>query len=143
MNFAEIDAEEDTENKVLLMNTYDRLIHLRNILETDDFQAKEIPDDVISTLMETKKTYLSLVEDVLIGYTKLQPKKEKASMLLSFIQKFGDKDIEYVDMLHKLVEQFDADENITETALDLKEKTEKMLGYKKVFDLSRVYFRFR
>ena len=77
MNFAEIDAEEDTENKVLLMNTYDRLIHLRNILETDDFQAKEIPDDVISTLMETKKTYLSLVEDVLIGYMKLQPKKER------------------------------------------------------------------
>jgi len=135
MNFAEIDTEEDTENKVLLMNTYDRLIHLRNILETDEFQPKEIPEDVISTLTETKKTYLALVEEVLVGYMKLQPKKEKASMLLSFIQKFGNKDIEYVSMLHTLVEQFDADENITETALDLKMKTEKMLGYKKVFDL--------
>ena len=137
MNFAEIDDDDDSEQKVLMMDTYDRLLRLRNILETDTFQPKndESSETLLSELKKKKKEYLELLEDVLLGYTRLVPKKEKANILLNFVQKFGNSDYKYVKEISALVEQFDRDEGVTTMGTELKEKTEKLLGLKKVFEL--------
>lgn len=82
-----------------------------------------------------KKEYTETVSDVLLGYIKLHSKKEKASLMLSVIDKFGSKDVKYVQMLSDVVEQFDRDECITENASELKEKTAKMLSMRNVFSL--------
>jgi hypothetical protein len=67
----------------------------------------------------------------------LHTKKEKASYLLSIIDKFGNKDVKYVEMLSQLVEQFDKDEGISESSEELKEKTKKMLAMRNVFSLCK------
>jgi hypothetical protein len=134
MNFAEI-SESDDGSEILMMNTYDRLLRLRTVLEHDNFQPKETPD-VLESLNALKKDYLALLEEVLMGYEKLQPKKDKADVLFHFVNKFGnDKELQYVKEISALVEQFEKDECIVEMAEELKDKTERMLGMKKVFEL--------
>jgi lipopolysaccharide biosynthesis regulator YciM len=136
MNFAELDEEDDNGAKVLMMDTYDRLLRLRSILEYGDNEP--IPKHELMESMKTlKKDYLDLVPDVLIGYMNLHTKKEKASLMLSIIDKFGNKDVKYVEMLSQLVEQFDKDERITAEAEELKEKTNKMLAMRNVFSLCK------
>lgn len=133
MNFADLDDDQDYEQKVLMMDTYERLLRLRNILETDTFQPKAVEE--YTQLKQMKKEYLELLEEVLLGWARLQPKKDKANTLLSFVEKFGNSDYKYVQGINALIEQFDKDEGITELAAELKEKTEKLLGLKKVFEL--------
>ena len=133
MNFADLDDDQDYEQKVLMMDTYERLLRLRNILETDTFQPKAVEE--YTQLKQMKKEYLDLLEEVLLGWARLQPKKDKASTLLSFVEKFGNSDYKYVQEISALIEQFDHDEGITELAAEVKEKTEKLLGLKKVFEL--------
>jgi hypothetical protein len=84
-----------------------------------------------------KKEYLDLVSEVLIGYMNMHAKKEKASHMLSVLDKLGNKDVKYVEMLREVVEQFDRDECITEDAEKLKEKTTKMLSLRNVFSLCK------
>jgi hypothetical protein len=67
----------------------------------------------------------------------LHTKKEKASLMVSIIDKFGNKDVKYVEMLSQLVEQFDKDEGISAEAEELKEKTNKMLAMRNVFSLCK------
>jgi hypothetical protein len=136
MNFAELDEEDDNGAKVLMMDTYDRLLRLRSILEYTNYEP--IPKhDLMETMENLKKDYLDLVPEVLIGYMNLDSKKEKATYMLSIIDKFGNKDVKYVEMLSQLVEQFDKDEGITESAEELKEKTTKMLSMRNVFSLCK------
>jgi hypothetical protein len=136
MNFAELDEEDDNGAKVMMMDTYDRLLRLRNILEYTD--SEPIPKhELMETMENLKKDYLDLVPDVLIGYMNLHAKKEKASYLLSIIDKFGNKDVKYVEMLSQLVEQFDKDEGISDSSEELKEKTKKMLAMRNVFSLCK------
>ena len=123
MNFADLDDDQDYEQKVLMMDTYERLLRLRNILETDTFQPKAVEE--YTQLKQMKKEYLELLEEVLLGWARLQPKKDKANTLLSFVEKFGNSDYKYVQGINALIEQFDKDEGITELAAELKEKTEK------------------
>jgi hypothetical protein len=135
MNFAELDEEDDHGAKVLMMDTYDRLLRLRSILEFDDpITTKHEMMDSIEIL---KKEYLDLVSEVLIGYMNMHAKKEKASHMLSVLDKLGNKDVKYVEMLREVVEQFDRDECITEDAEKLKEKTTKMLSLRNVFSLCK------
>lgn len=136
MNFAELDEEDDNGAKVLMMDTYDRLLRLRSILEYTDNDP--IPQhESMETMDNLKKDYLDLVPDVLIGHMNLHSKKEKASHILSIIDKFGNKDVKYVEMLTQLVEQFDKDEGISAMAEELKEKTTKMLSMRNVFSLCK------
>ena len=136
MNFAELDEEDDNGAKVLMMDTYDRLLRLRSILEYED--NNPIPNhDLMETMEKLKKDYLDLVPEVLIGYMNLHSKKEKASDMLSIIDKFGNKDVKYVEMLSQIVEQFDKDEGISDSATELKEKTTKMLSMRNVFSLCK------
>ena len=136
MNFAELDEEDDNGAKVLMMDTYDRLLRLRSILEYED--NNPIPNhDLMETMENLKKDYLDLVPEVLIGYMNLHSKKEKASDMLSIIDKFGNKDVKYVEMLSQIVEQFDKDEGISDSATELKEKTTKMLSMRNVFSLCK------
>jgi hypothetical protein len=135
MNFAELDEEDDHGAKVMMMDTYDRLLRLRSILEFDDpITTKHEMMDSIEIL---KKEYLDLVSEVLIGYMNMHAKKEKASHMLSVLDKLGNKDVKYVEMLREVVEQFDRDECITEDAEKLKEKTTKMLSLRNVFSLCK------
>ena len=134
MNFAEIEDEEDALQKVAMMDTYDKLLRLRNILEHDIFQPKEIPP-IINELKKLKSDYLELLEEVILGYVTLAPKKERANTMLTLIERFGTSDVKYVDQLKEIVGQFDRDEGITELAAQIKEKTERLLGIKKVFEL--------
>ena len=136
MNFAELDEEDDNGATVLMMDTYDRLLRLRSILEYTDNDP--IPQhESMETMDNLKKDYLDLVPDVLIGHMNLHSKKEKASHILSIIDKFGNKDVKYVEMLTQLVEQFDKDEGISAMAEELKEKTTKMLSMRNVFSLCK------
>ena len=136
MNFAELDEEDDNGAKVMMMDTYDRLLRLRSILEYED--NNPIPNhDLMETMENLKKDYLDLVPEVLIGYMNLHSKKEKASDMLSIIDKFGNKDVKYVEMLSQIVEQFDKDEGISDSATELKEKTTKMLSMRNVFSLCK------
>lgn len=136
MNFAELDEEDDNGAKVLMMDTYDRLLRLRSILEYTDNEP--IPQhESMETMDNLKKDYLDLVPEVLIGHMNLHSKKEKASYMLSIIDKFGNKDVKYVQMLTQLVEQFDKDEGISAMAEELKEKTTKMLSMRNVFSLCK------
>ena len=136
MNLAELDEEDDNGAKVLMMDTYDRLLRLRSILEYTDNDP--IPQhESMETMDNLKKDYLDLVPDVLIGHMNLHSKKEKASHILSIIDKFGNKDVKYVEMLTQLVEQFDKDEGISAMAEELKEKTTKMLSMRNVFSLCK------
>lgn len=135
MNFAELDEEDDHGAKVMMMDTYDRLLRLRSILEFEDpITTKHEMMDSIEIL---KKEYLDLVSEVLIGYMNMHAKKEKASHMLSVLDKLGNKDVKYVEMLREVVEQFDRDECITEDAEKLKEKTTKMLSLRNVFSLCK------
>jgi hypothetical protein len=135
MNFAELDEEDDHGAKVMMMDTYDRLLRLRSILEFDDpITTKHEMMDSIEIL---KKEYIDLVSEVLIGYMNMHAKKEKASHMLSVLDKLGNKDVKYVEMLREVVEQFDRDECITEDAEKLKEKTTKMLSLRNVFSLCK------
>ena len=135
MNFAELDEEDDHGAKVMMMDTYDRLLRLRNILEFEDpITTKHELFDSIDSL---KKEYLDLVSEVLIGYMNMHTKKEKASHMLSVLDKLGNKDVKYVEMLREVIEQFDRDERITEDAEKLKEKTTKMLSLRNVFSLCK------
>jgi len=134
MNFAELGEEDDHDTKVRMMSVYDRLLRLRSVLEYETFSDTDVtPHEMTSQLNELKKEYLEVVPEVLVGYFKLQDKKEKASHILSIIDKFGNKDVLYVQQLAELVEQFDKDEGITEYAEQLREKTKKMLSLRKVF----------
>lgn len=136
MNFAELGEEDDHDTKVRMMSVYDRLLRLRSVLEYETFSDTDVvPHEIITQLNELKKEYLEIVPEVLVGYFKLQDKKEKASQILSIIDKFGNKDVLYVQQLAELVEQFDKDEGITEYAEQLREKTKKMLAMRKVFSL--------
>jgi hypothetical protein len=137
MNFAELDEEEDNGAKVLMMDTYDRLLRLRSILEFED-NDKPIPKhELFDTIDSLKKDYLDVVSEVLIGYMNMHAKKEKASLMLSVLDKLGNKDVKYVELLHEVVEQFDRDECITEDAEKLKEKTIEMLSLRNVFSLCK------
>lgn len=136
MNFAELDEEDDNGAKVMMMDTYDRLLRLRSILEYTDNEP--IPQhESMETMDNLKKDYLDLVPEVLIGHMNIHSKKEKASLMLSIIDKFGNKDVKYVEMLTQLVEQFDKDEGISAMAEELKEKTTKMLSMRNVFSLCK------
>jgi hypothetical protein len=136
MNFAELDEEDDHGAKVMMMDTYDRLLRLRSILEFEDYEP--IPKhDLIDTMENLKKDYLDVVSEVLIGYMNMHAKKEKASNMLCILDKFGNKDVKYVEMLKEVIEQFDRDECITEDAEKLKEKTKKMLAMRNVFSLCK------
>jgi hypothetical protein len=137
MNFAELDEEEDNGAKVLMMDTYDRLLRLRSILEFED-NDKPIPKhELFDTIDSLKKDYLDVVSEVLTGYLNMHAKKEKASLMLSVLDKLGNKDVKYVGMLSEVVEQFDRDECITEDAEKLKEKTIEMLSIRNVFSLCK------
>jgi hypothetical protein len=57
--------------------------------------------------------------------------------MLSVLDKLGNKDVKYVEMLRDVVEQFDRDECITEDAEKLKEKTTEMLSIRNVFSLCK------
>jgi len=136
MNFAQLDDEEDNESKVLMMDTYDRLLRLRNILEYEDTQS--VPKhDLSESLEKLKKEYFDILPEVLAGYMNIHSKKEKASLLLSIIDKFGNKDVKYVKMIRELVDQFDIDEQITVSSTELKEKTNRMLSMRNVFSLCK------
>ena len=136
MNFAELDEEDDNGAKVLMMDTYDRLLRLRSILEFEEI--KPIPKhEMFDTLDNLKKDYLDVVSEVLIGYMNLHAKKEKASNMLCILDKLGNKDVKYVQMLREVIEQFDRDECITEDAEKLKEKTTEMLSIRNVFSLCK------
>lgn len=135
MNFAELDEEDDHGAKVQMMNTYDRLLRLRNVLEFEENSSPIPKHELYDSVEKLKSEYIEKVSDVLTGYLNLHSKKEKASLMLSIIDKFGNKDIKYVQMLSQLVEQFDEDEGITEQAAILKEKTTEMLSLRNVFSL--------
>jgi predicted O-linked N-acetylglucosamine transferase (SPINDLY family) len=135
MNFAELDEEDDHGAKVQMMNTYDRLLRLRNVLEFEENSSPIPKHELYDSVEKLKAEYIEKVSDVLTGYLNLHSKKEKASLMLSIIDKFGNKDIKYVQMLSQLVEQFDEDEGITEQAAILKEKTTEMLSLRNVFSL--------
>jgi len=135
MNFAELDEEEDNGAKVLMMDTYDRLLRLRSILEFEEPIATK--HEMMDSIEKLKKEYLDLVSEVLIGYMNMHAKKEKASLMLSVLDKLGNKDVKYVELLREVVEQFDRDECITEDAEKLKEKTTKMLSIRNVFSLCK------
>ena len=137
MNFAELDEEEDNGAKVLMMDTYDRLLRLRSILEFEE-NDKPIPKhELFDSVDQLKSEYINAVTEVLTGYMNLHAKKEKASHMLSVLDKLGNKDVKYVKMLSEVVEQFDRDECITEDAEKLKEKTTKMLSLRNVFSLCK------
>ena len=137
MNFAELDEEDDNGAKVLMMDTYDRLLRLRNILEFEE-NDKPIPRHEMFGIMESlKKEYLDVVPEVLIGYMNLHAKKEKASHILTVMDKLGNKDVKYVEILSQLIEQFDKDEGISVLAEELKEKTTKMISMRNVFSLCK------
>jgi hypothetical protein len=137
MNFAELDEEEDNGAKVLMMDTYDRLLRLRSILEFEE-NDKPIPKhELFDTIDSLKKDYLDVVAEVLTGYMNMHAKKEKASLMLSVLDKLGNKDVKYVELLREVVEQFDRDECITEDAEKLKEKTIEMLSLRNVFSLCK------
>jgi hypothetical protein len=135
MNFAELDEEDDNGAKVMMMDTYDRLLRLRSILEFEDPITTK--HEMMDSIEKLKKEYLDLVSEVLIGYMNMHAKKEKASHMLSVLDKLGNKDVKYVEMLREVVEQFDRDECITEDAEKLKEKTTKMLSIRNVFSLCK------
>ena len=135
MNFAELDEEDDHGAKVLMMDTYDRLLRLRSILEFEEPIATK--HEMMDSIEILKKEYIDLVSEVLIGYMNMHAKKEKASHMLSVLDKLGNKDVKYVEMLREVVEQFDRDECITEDAEKLKEKTTKMLSLRNVFSLCK------
>jgi len=135
MNFAELDEEDDHGAKVMMMDTYDRLLRLRSILEFEDPITTK--HEMMDSIEKLKKEYLDLVSEVLIGYMNMHAKKEKASHMLSVLDKLGNKDVKYVEMLREVVEQFDRDECITEDAEKLKEKTTKMLSLRNVFSLCK------
>jgi len=136
MNFAELDEEDDNGAKVMMMDTYDRLLRLRSILEFEE--DKPIPKhELFDSVDKLKSEYLDVVSEVLIGYMNLHAKKEKASNMLCILDKFGNKDVKYVEMLKEVIEQFDRDECITEDAEKLKEKTTKMLSLRNVFSLCK------
>lgn len=137
MNFAELDEEDDHGAKVLMMNTYDRLLRLRSILEFEENDQPIPKHELCDSMEQLKKEYLDSVSEVLTGYLNLHSKKEKASLMLSIIDKFGNKDVKYVQMLSQLIEQFDEDEGITDDAAVLKEKTIKMLSIRNVFSLCK------
>ena len=137
MNFAELDEEDDNGAKVLMMDTYDRLLRLRSILEFEE-NDKPIPKHVLFDSMDKLKSeYLDVVAEVLTGYMNMHAKKEKASLMLSVLDKLGNKDVKYVELLREVVEQFDRDECITEDAEKLKEKTIEMLSIRNVFSLCK------
>ena len=137
MNFAELDEEEDNGAKVLMMDTYDRLLRLRSILEFEE-NDKPIPKhDLFDSMDKLKSEYLDVVAEVLTGYMNMHAKKEKASLMLSVLDKLGNKDVKYVELLREVVEQFDRDECITEDAEKLKEKTIEMLSIRNVFSLCK------
>lgn len=137
MNFAELDEEEDNGAKVLMMDTYDRLLRLRSILEFEE-NDKPIPKhELFDSVDQLKSDYVDAVTEVLTGYMNMHAKKEKASLMLSVLDKLGNKDVKYVELLREVVEQFDRDECITEDAEKLKEKTIKMLSLRNVFSLCK------
>jgi hypothetical protein len=137
MNFAELDEEDDNGAKVLMMDTYDRLLRLRSILEFEE-NDKPIPKhELFDSIDSLKKDYLDMVAEVLTGYMNMHAKKEKASHMLSVLDKLGNKDVKYVQLLREVVEQFDRDECITEDAEKLKEKTIEMLSIRNVFSLCK------
>jgi len=136
MNFAELDEEDDNGAKVLMMDTYDRLLRLRSILEYDD--NKPIPKhELFDTLDNLKKEYLDVVSEVLVGYMDLHSKKQKVSNMMCILDKLGNNDVKYVHMLKEVIEQFDQDECITEDSEKLNEKTAKMLSIRNVFSLCK------
>ena len=137
MNFAELDEEDDNGAKVLMMDTYDRLLRLRSILEFEE-NDKPIPKhEMFDSLDQLKSEYLDMVAEVLTGYMNMHAKKEKASHMLSVLDKLGNKDVKYVQLLREVIEQFDRDECITEDAEKLKEKTIEMLSIRNVFSLCK------
>ena len=135
MNFAELGDEDDHELKVRMMNVYDRLLRLRTVLEYEPFEDATEPHEIMDQLKKLKDEYLDLVPEVLVDFFKLQDKKDKASLMLSIVDKFGNKDVLYVKQIEELIEQFEKDEGITEQAEKLKEKVKKMLSLRKVFSL--------
>jgi len=135
MNFAEIDNDDDNDAKVKMMNTYDRLLRLRSILEFEEHHVEK--HTLYDSVESLKKEYIDLVTEVLIGYMNLESKKEKASQMLSILDKLGNKDVKYVDLLSQVIDQFDQDEQITESAEKLEEKTRKMLSIRNVFSLCK------
>lgn len=137
MNFAELDEEDDNGAKVMMMDTYDRLLRLRSILEFEENENPIPKHELFDSVDSLKKKYLDVVSDVLIGYMNMHAKKEKASHMLSVLDKLGNKDVKYVEMLREVVEQFDRDERITEDAEKLKEKTTEMLSIRNVFSLCK------
>lgn len=137
MNFAELDEEDDNGAKVLMMDTYDRLLRLRSILEFEEIEKPIPKHELFDSVDSLKKEYLDVVAEVLTGYMNMHAKKEKASLMLSVLDKLGNKDVKYVELLREVIEQFDRDECITEDAEKLKEKTAEMLSIRNVFSLCK------
>jgi hypothetical protein len=135
MNFAELDDEEDAVHKILMMDTYERLLRLRNVLEAEPVEPEAPDDDLLERLQTLRGEYQELVREILVEYEKLDAKKQKAGTLLSFIDKFGDKDYKYAEQMRDLVAQFDHDEGLTELAESVRGKLKRLLGMKRIFEI--------
>jgi Prokaryotic RING finger family 4 len=135
MNYTLIEEETEEDGSQLLL--MDKLLRLRNILETETFEPKDVPEDLLTQMSQLKEDYLNLLNEVIVGYSNLNLKKEKVSVLSNFIDKFGNKTSKYIHEIISLVDQFEEDERIDEIAKELKSKSERLLGMKKVFELCK------
>lgn len=134
MNFAELDDDEDAEHKILMMDTYERLLRLRNVLEAESSIEPEEPDgNLIQRIQKLRTEYQELVQDVLVDYEKLNVKKQRVDALLSFIDTMGEH--KYAEQMRDLVTQFDHDEGMSELAESVRTKLKRLMGMKRVFEL--------
>ena len=59
MNFAELDEEDDNGARVMMMDTYDRLLRLRSILEFEENDKPVPKHEMFDNLESLKKEYLA------------------------------------------------------------------------------------
>ena len=135
MNFSELEDEEDAEHKILMMDTYERLLRLRNVLEAEPVEPDPPDGDLVQRIRKLRSDYQELAQEILIDYEKLAVKKERAGTLLSFIDKLGEKDYKYAEQMRDLVNQFDEDEGLSTLAESVRAKIKKLVGMKRVFEL--------
>lgn len=133
MNFAEIDVDEDAEHKILMMDTYERLLRLRNVLEAEPVQADPPDGDLLQRIQTLRTEYQELAQEILIEYEKLAVKKQRADTLLSFIDRIGEH--KYAEQMRDLVTQFDRDEGMSDLAESVRTKLKRLIGMKRVFEL--------
>ena len=135
MNFAELEDDEDMSHKILMMDTYERLLRLRNVLESEPVEPDPPDGDLVQRIQKLRSEYQELTQEILIDYEKLAVKKERAGTLLSFIDKIGEKDYKYAEQMRDLVNQFDEDEGLSELAESVRTKIKKLIGMKRVFEV--------